>query len=143
MNVADRKSLLCRASRLTPLLSGTGPKAAQMKIDETTIGVNGMPQLPPHWYHLATFCILVTYIAFGDIYFGIDRICFEARDLHAKSRSTRMYKFVISNVIVTINKTDFVQPLFMFFREKYPTLIRILAQMDNKDTVTYLIFSNY
>jgi len=48
VNVADRKSSLCRASRLTPLLSGTDPKAVQMKIDETTIGVNGMPQLPPY-----------------------------------------------------------------------------------------------
>jgi len=111
VNVTDRKSSLCRTSHLTPLLSGTGPKAARMKIDETTIDVNGMPQFPPRWYQPSASSLCI-----GDIYFGI---CFEARDLRAKSRSTRTYKFVIANDIVTINKTDFLQFLLMFFRKSY------------------------
>lgn len=59
------------------------PKAARMKIDETTIGVNGVPQLPlvgavqqqPSASSLRCF---------RHVYFGIDRIRLEAPGIYAR-----------------------------------------------------------
>lgn len=70
----------------------TGPKVTWMKIDETTIGANGVPQLPLRWYHPATSCILVTPV-FGRRLFRDRSNLFRSRGSD-DSRKARIYENV-------------------------------------------------